>query len=374
VNDAARHGSRFGARGAEARRAPSGDAAGVTTPTSARLHRAVEERDARFDGQFVYAVRTTGVFCRPGCGARTPRRENVRFFPDARAALAAGFRPCKRCAPLAPRGALPADVARLLAHVERADEHLSDADLAARGFDPSTVRRHFTAALGRTFHAHQRAARLGRAAEALARGADVLGAAAAAGYDSTSGFYDAVAEHFGTTPAHAAPRLFAQFVETPIGAMVVVACDAGLCLVEFTDRAELPRELADLRARHGSPIAQVPHDHTRAAAAQLTAYFERRRAAFDVPLAPHGTPFQRAVWQSLLAIPAGTTIGYAEQARRLGRPTAVRAVAGANGANRLAIVVPCHRVVGSDGRLTGYAGGVWRKRWLLDHERAFAQP
>jgi O-6-methylguanine DNA methyltransferase len=156
--------------------------------------------------------------------------------------------------------------------------------------------------------------------------------------------------------------------------MVVVACDAGLCLVEFTDRAELPRELADLRARHGSPIAQVPHDHTRAAAAQLTAYFERRRAAFDVPLAPHGTPFQRAVWQSLLAIPAGTTIGYAEQARRLGRPTAVRAVAGANGANRLAIVVPCHRVVGSDGRLTGYAGGVWRKRWLLDHERAFAQP
>lgn len=370
--DAARRArTEFGARTAEAPRSARSDAAHMQTlPAEPLLFRAVLDRDTSFDGRFVFAVRTTGVFCRPGCSARAPKRENVHFFANTDAALAAGFRACKRCTPLAPRGAVPPDVRALIDEVKSGAVRVTDAALAERGLDPSTVRRRFQAAVGQTFHAFQRAARLGRAAAALQSGADVLTGAAAAGYASTSGFYDAFASHFGTTPAGRSPRLFGELVDTPLGAMLAVACNEGLCLLEFTDRKALASELADLRTRCDSAIAFAPHRHTTQVARELAEYFAKTRTSFDVPLAPFGTPFQRAVWDALLAIPHGSTARYAEQAARLGRPSAVRAVAAANGANRLAIVIPCHRVIGSDGSLTGYAGGLWRKRRLLEHERS----
>jgi AraC family transcriptional regulator of adaptative response/methylated-DNA-[protein]-cysteine methyltransferase len=340
-----------------------------TLPADALLFRAVESRDTSFDGRFFFAVRTTGVFCRPGCRARAPKRENVLFFASAAQAQAAGFRACKRCSPLAPPGTVPDDVRALIDEVKNGAARITDSDLVARGLEPSTVRRRFQTAVGQTFHAFQRATRLGRAAAALRAGADVLTGAAAAGYASTSGFYDAFAAHFGATPAGRAPRLFGELLATPLGDMLAVANDDGLCLLEFTDRKALARELADLRTRNDSAIAIAPHRHTTQVARELAEYFANERTTFGVPLAPFGTPFQRAVWDALLAIPHGTTATYAEQAARLGRPSAVRAVAAANGANRLAIVIPCHRVIGSDGRLTGYAGGLWRKERLLEHER-----
>jgi AraC family transcriptional regulator, regulatory protein of adaptative response / methylated-DNA-[protein]-cysteine methyltransferase len=367
---AARGQSRFDARTAEAARTgPRDDRRMQTLTNESRWFRAVLERDTNFDGRFFFAVRTTGVFCRPGCSARTPKRENVCFFASTDEALAAGFRACKRCTPLALQGAVPDDVRALIDEVKKGASRITDADLVSRGLDPSTVRRRFQTAVGQTFHAFQRATRLGRAAAALQSGADVLSGAAAAGYASTSGFYDAFAAHFGTTPAGRSPQLFGELVETPLGAMLAVASDEGLCLLEFTDRKALATELADLRKRFDSAIAFAPHPFTSQVARELAEYFEKSRTSFDVPLAPCGTPFQRAVWDALLAIPHGRTATYAEQAARLGRASAVRAVATANGANRLAIVIPCHRVIGSDGSLTGYAGGLWRKRRLLDHER-----
>ena len=342
-------------------------------PPPDEMYRALVARDPGYDGIFVVGVRSTGIFCRPVCPARKPRRENVDFFRDARAALAHGFRPCKRCRPLQPSGATPAAIAELLEAFE-ADPalRLRDGDLRARGLEPATVRRWFKQHHGMTFQAYQRARRVGAALGTLARGAGVTDTAFDSGFDSTSGFQDAVRRITGRSAAASRNATVVRLsrVLTPLGPMLLGSTDSGVALLEFTDRRMLETQLQRLARKRNCAFVPGETDAGRRLQQELAAYFEGRLTAFDTPLEPAGTEFQQAVWRVLKDIPYGETRSYGEQAIMLGRPSAVRAVARANGDNPIAIVVPCHRVIGADGTLTGYGGGLWRKRWLLHHEQS----
>lgn len=346
-------------------------------PPAEELYRALVERDTSYDGVFYAGIRTTGVFCRPGCGARKPNRENVEYFPTVSAALHAGYRACLRCRPLQPAGA-PDWLSEVLDLVESAGERrLTAHDLRARGLEPATVSRYFKARHGLTFHGFQRARRVGAALAEVRRprSGAITRAAAKAGYESESGFRRAYTALFGAAPADGtdAAALRARWLETPLGPVLAVASDAGLCLLEFVDRRALPAQMETLRRRFGAPVLPGPAAALDQIEQELTRYFEGQLAEFKTPLAVRGTPFQEQVWAALRAIPFGATRSYAHIARAIGRPTATRAVARANGDNRLAIIIPCHRVIGSDGSATGYGGGVWRKLRLLELERDAAR-
>jgi AraC family transcriptional regulator of adaptative response/methylated-DNA-[protein]-cysteine methyltransferase len=333
-------------------------------------------RDAAYEGVFVTAVHTTGIFCRPTCPARKPRPENVEFFASPRDALLAGFRPCARCRPLEPAGAAPPWLRDLLAAVERDPQRRwREADLHARGLHPERVRRWFQREHGMTFHDYCRSRALGLALGRIQKGDDVTTTALDHGYDSLSGFHEAFKREFGEPPTAARARrsVMLERLVTPLGPMIAGAADEGLCLLEFADRRMLPTEFEWLRRRWNAAFAPGSHPHIESIRLELDEYFAGTRRTFETPLATPGTDFQRAAWKGLRAIPFGETRSYAEQARAIGRPEAVRAVARANGDNRIAIVIPCHRVIGSDGQLTGYGGGLWRKQRLLDHERANAE-
>lgn len=340
-------------------------------PPIDEMYAAVRSRDARYDGIFFTAVKTTGVFCRPGCPARTPERRNVTFFGSAREALAHGFRPCLRCCPLEKRGVTPEPLRRLIEEVERTPgARLRDRDLRERGLEPAMVRRWFKRHHGMTFMAYQRARRLAGAVGELARGARVTEAAFGSGYESLSGFQDALRQVTGRSPARSRDAVVVRLsrVLTPLGPMLLGATDQGVCLLEFTDRPMLETQLKRLIQRLGCVYAPGANAPSRQLETELEAYFAGSLRRFATPLVTPGSDFQQRVWRALGEIPFGHTRSYAEQARVIDAPAAVRAVARANGDNRIAIVIPCHRVVGSDGSLTGYGGGLWRKRWLLHHE------
>jgi AraC family transcriptional regulator of adaptative response/methylated-DNA-[protein]-cysteine methyltransferase len=345
----------------------------LALPPIDEMQRAITTRDASYEGVFVTAVRTTGIFCRPICPARKPKPENVEFFRTVADALAAGYRACLRCRPLEARGAPPAWLRDLLAAIERDPERRwTDGDLRALELDPTRVRRWFQEQHQMTFHAYVRARRLGCALGRMRQGMDTTRAAFEHGYDSLSGFRDAFGKLFGESPARARRGGLVKVnrLLSPLGPMVAVAGDDGLCLLEFADRPMLETNLRRVQQRLGCAIAPGSHPLIAQIEREIGEYFAGTRSRFDVPLCLAGSPFQRAVWDELLAIPFGETTSYEALARKLGRPTARRAVGRANGDNRLAIVVPCHRVVGSDGALTGYGGGLWRKQWLIEHERA----
>jgi AraC family transcriptional regulator, regulatory protein of adaptative response / methylated-DNA-[protein]-cysteine methyltransferase len=346
-------------------------------PPPDEMYRALVARDPGYDGIFVVGVRSTGIFCRPVCPARKPLRDNVDFFPDAKVALAHGFRPCKRCRPLQPSGETPRAIAGLLDELEADSSlRLRDNDLRERGLEPAAVRRWFKQHHGMTFHAYQRARRVGGALGTLARGARVTDTAFDSGFDSTSGFQEAVRRITGRSAAASrdAPVVHLARVLTPLGPMLMGSTDSGVALLEFTDRRMLETQLRRLERRRRCVF--VPGDTAagRQLKQELAAYFEGSLVTFDTPLEPAGTEFQQATWRVLKSIPYGQTRSYGEQAKMLGRPSAVRAVARANGDNPIAIVVPCHRVIGADGSLTGYGGGLWRKRWLLHHEQRHLAP
>ena len=336
------------------------------------MYRAMAERDARLDGAFFTAVKTTGIFCRPGCPARTPKRENVEFFASAHEAACAGYRPCRRCRPLEPAGAAPEWQRGLVADQEREPgRRWTAADLRARGLEPSRVRRWFQRHHAVSFHAYARARRVGNALGHLGGGAPIARTAFENGYESVSAFYAAVKQLSGTTPAggRTKPVVRLERIQTPLGPMLAAATDEALCLLEFVDRPMLETQLERVQKRLHAVLVPGPTQVIRQAERELAEYFAGERLKFTIPLSVPGTPFQQRVWDALRAIPYGGLRSYAAQARAVGAPQSVRAVAHANGDNRIAIVIPCHRVVGSDGALTGYGGGLWRKQRLLELER-----
>jgi len=341
-------------------------------PSDNEMYRALCARDETYEGVFVVAVRTTGIFCRPTCAARKPRRANVEFYRAAREALLAGYRPCKRCRPLEPNGRPPEWLRPLLAEVE-ADpaRRWRDTDLRSLGLDPARVRRWFQAHHGMTFHAYQRTRRLGAALGQIREGENLARTAYEHGYESLSGFREAFSRLFGAPPgsARAARLMTISRVFTPLGPMVAGAVDEGICLLEFADRRMLETQLETVRRRLRVEVVPGGHSHLERLAGEVREYFAGERERFQVPLVLPGTDFQRACWEWLRRVPYGTTATYTEQAVALGRPGAQRAVGRANGANRIAIIVPCHRVIRGDGDLAGYGGGLWRKRFLIHHER-----
>jgi AraC family transcriptional regulator, regulatory protein of adaptative response / methylated-DNA-[protein]-cysteine methyltransferase len=344
----------------------------MRTLTEREMRRAFFAADGTYDGIFVTGVRTTGIFCRPSCAARKPKPDNVEFYPSARDALFAGFRPCKRCRPLETSGKPPAWVARLLARLDRAPgERLPAAQLRKLGVDPARVRRYFLKVYGMTFQAYCRALRLHGAFRRIKQGEKVQSVALQSGYESESAFRSAFEKQFGIAPASSVSMdaVSLAWVETPVGPMLAGATSTAICLLEFTDRRMLETQLAILRRRFGTALVPGENALIDRLKAQLQEYFAAGRRYFELPLAYPGTPFQVRVWSQLLAIPYGETCSYRELAERIGNAGAVRAVGQANGMNRIAIVIPCHRVVNSGGGLGGYGGGLWRKQRLLDLER-----
>ncbi|HUG99816.1 MAG TPA: methylated-DNA--[protein]-cysteine S-methyltransferase [Gammaproteobacteria bacterium] len=340
-------------------------------PHADEMYQALLARDASYDGIFFVGVRSTGIFCRPVCPARKPMRRNVDFYATARDALAHGFRPCKRCRPLQPQGETPPPIQRLIEEVEADPSlRLRDGDLRARGVEPATARRWFKRHHGMTFHAYQRARRLANALGALAQGDAVTHAAFDSGFDSISGFQEAMRRITGRSPSASRDAVVVQLsrVLTPLGPMLMGTTEHGVALLEFTDRRMLGTQLQRLARRLRCVFVPGRSAVGRRMEEELALYFAGTLHCFNTPLQPAGTEFQQRVWQVLKSIPYGETRSYGDQARLLGMPSAVRAVARANGDNPLAIVVPCHRVIGADGKLTGYGGGLWRKRWLLHHE------
>jgi len=336
------------------------------------MDRAFRSRDSQFDGVFYTAVRTTGIFCRPSCPARKPKSDHLEYFPTVRDALFAGYRPCKRCRPLDPAGAPPAWLESLLRRIdEDPTRRWHDSDLRQLGLNPLRVRRWFQSNHAMTFHAYQRARRLGMALGRIRNGGDLTDSAYEHGFESFSGFRDAFQKLFGVTPGRSRSQrhVVVNRIFTPLGPMLVGVLDDSLCLLEFCDRRMLETQVR--RLQHRLDCVMTPGESPVIAEVeqQLKTYFEGKRREFDVPLVTPGTEFQQRVWDGLRQIPFGQVTSYAAQAKRLGCPEAVRAVARANGDNRICIIIPCHRVIGTDGQLCGYGGGIWRKRFLLDLEK-----
>jgi AraC family transcriptional regulator of adaptative response/methylated-DNA-[protein]-cysteine methyltransferase len=345
------------------------------------MRRAFAEKDSSFDGTFFVAVKSTSIFCRPVCRAKPPKPQNVEFFATADEALRNGYRACKLCHPLDPVVKRSSVVSRLIGLVEAdPSRRLAEADLTALGVDPSTARRQFRSHCGMTFAAYQRARRMGAALREVRQGGSITFAQVGAGFESGSGFRRAFAHIFGapTSQADGVELLTADWIQTPLGMMLAIANDAGIVLLDFLDRKGLTGAIGRLRMRFGSGgklAAIVPgrHPHLAQLRSELAEYFAGNRRTFTVSRVTRGTEFERRAWEHLQTIGFGQTQSYGEQARAMGRPQAVRAVGRANGMNYLSIVIPCHRVIGAGGELTGYGGGLARKRCLLNHERSAAR-
>ncbi|WP_137754079.1 bifunctional DNA-binding transcriptional regulator/O6-methylguanine-DNA methyltransferase Ada [Sphingopyxis sp. L1A2A] len=329
---------------------------------------AVQARDKAQDGRFVTGVLTTGIYCRPSCAARHPLRQNVRFFADGDAARATGLRPCKRC--------LPDDVARdenavikAIAAIKTSEEPLALGDLAARtGYSPTHFQRVFTRHTGLSPAAYARALRDERARQALSDGNRVTDAIYDAGFSGPSRFYDNMEGRMGMTASAwvgggRGVTIHWAVVPTSLGDMLVAATDKGVCRLSFDEGREA------LEERFPAAILVEGGEEFEALLKQVVDAVEAPVNGFDhIPIDVKGTAFQEAVWRELRKIPAGETRSYADIAAAVGRPKAVRAAGSANGANNVAVLIPCHRVVRSDGTLGGYAYGLPIKEELLKRE------
>ena len=335
---------------------------------------AIVHRDVRADSVFFYSVRTTGVYCRPSCAARLARRENVRFHASAAEAQAAGFRPCKRCRPTEPPlAARRAEaIARACRRIEEAEES-PDFDAVATdvGMSRFHFQRVFKTITGLTPKAYALAHRANRVREQLKRSATVTDAIYEAGFNSNGRFYATSGRMLGMKPTdfrEGGSNTEIRFAigETTLGSVLVAASDKGVCAILF---GEEPGALAeDLQSRFPKALLVGGDRAFERWVAKVVGFVEAPRLGLDLPLDIRGTVFQRRVWKALQEIPIGSTASYSEVAKKLGAPGNARAVAQACAANRLAVAIPCHRVVRNDGGLSGYRWGVERKRALLARE------
>ena len=337
---------------------------------------AVLARDTAADGQFVYAVRSTGIYCRPSCPSRHARPENVHFYPDAAAASAAGYRACRRCRPDAesPAQQQAALIARLCRQIKDAEQPPTLAALAASaGLSPYHLQRVFKAATGLSPRAYASAHRAARLRQSLQQMPSVTEAIYQAGYNASSRFYEESADLLGMTPSAwraggKAQHIRFAIAQCSLGALLVAQSARGICAILLGDDADsLLRELQDRFPAANLIGGDAGYEQL---VAQVVGFVEAPQQGLALPLDIRGTAFQQRVWQALRAIPPGQTLSYSEVAQQIGAPRAVRAVAQACAANALAVAIPCHRVVRTDGSLSGYRWGVARKAELLAREAA----
>ncbi len=332
----------------------------------------VMARDARQDGRFVFAVRTTGIYCRPSCPSRRPRRDSVEFFPEPKLAERAGYRACLRCKPTEISSqALAVALARQM--LDESGNAVTLAGLSKRvGLSPFHLQRLFKRATGLSPREYQAARRIQHVKSSLRKGDDVTTALYDAGFGSPSRLYEKASHQLGMTPGEyrrggAGRKIRYAMVGTPLGRMLVAATERGLCAVRFGETvAELER---DLRTEFHAAELHRDDKAMREYVKPLLAAIRGEKTSIDLPLDVRATAFQKKVWDQLRQIPRGETRSYADIAREIGSPAAVRAVARACASNPVAITVPCHRVIRSDGELAGYRWGIERKKKLLDRER-----
>ncbi|CAG9000363.1 MAG: Bifunctional transcriptional activator/DNA repair enzyme Ada [Candidatus Celerinatantimonas neptuna] len=341
------------------------------TQLTKRYYQALLERDPQYLGVFYAGITSTGIVCLSTCRARKPKPQNVQFYSNLQDAIKAGFRPCKIGRPTEHGHSAPELVKQALKLLQGSDEkRLSDADLRHHHLSPEAIRRWFKQHYKMTFQAYQRMLRINQAMNELKQGESATHAALNNGYESLSGFSYTFKKLTGKSPmtSNSNNMIYIDRFTTPLGPMFICATEQGICLLEFTDRRMLEREFTDLQKRLKTTIIAGQPPLIEQAKQQIGDYFSGTLQQFDLPLHTPGSDFQNMVWQELQQIPYGQTRSYKQQAQHIGRPQSVRAVANANGMNRIAIIIPCHRVIGSNGSLTGYAGGLARKKWLLEHE------
>jgi AraC family transcriptional regulator of adaptative response/methylated-DNA-[protein]-cysteine methyltransferase len=340
--------------------------------TKQTYYRALIDKNSQYEGVFYVGIKTTGVFCRPTCSARKPKFENCEFYENAQQALLASFRPCKRCRPLLHPHHSSELIQTLIDAIEQSPEkRWKDKYFQDLSIDASTARRQFKRRFGMTFVEYARARRMGLAMKQIREGEAVIDAQLSTGYESSSGFRDAFSRIMGAAPTllKHTTILKASWIDTKLGPMLAIADEEALYLLEFVDRRGLEREIERLRKKTKQAIIPGVTAPIRSIESEIDEYFKGERREFTTPLFFLGSPFQKHVWEELKKIPFGETRSYANIAKAIGKPTAFRAVANANGANQLAIVIPCHRVINTNGALGGYGGGIVRKNWLIHHEK-----
>ncbi len=344
----------------------------ITSAKADEYYQALLNRDSKYTGIFYVGVTTTSVFCIATCRARKPKRENVTFYKSYADALKNGFRPCKICCPTENSNEAPVQVTKAIQIIkENPKKKISDAKLREAGISPDLVRRWFKKHYRITFHAFQRMYRINNAYKELKDGKKTTATAFDLGYESLSGFGYTYKKIIGKSPSSSkgANIILINRLTTPLGPMLICSSEKGICLLEFTDRKIIEREFRDLQKILDSKILIGENEHIKQTKKELKEYFNRKRKKFDVQLHTPGTEFQNKVWDVLTKIPFGTTATYQSLAIKLNKPTAARAVARANGYNRISIIVPCHRIIGKNGNLTGYSGGIARKKWLIEFEK-----
>lgn len=341
-------------------------------PPEQIMYKALVDKDASYEGIFFAGIKTTGIFCRPTCHARKPKKENVEYFSNTKDALFSGFRPCKKCNPLKKNGEEPEWLEMLLNEIERnISKRWTDFELKQEGYQPSKVRRWFKKNHNMTFHAYLRSLRLGKAIGNIKQGEDITRSAYLHGFESVSGFRDAIKQLIGDTAIKSRDKEIVTInrILTTLGPMIAGATEKGLCLLEFADRRMLETQFKRLTRLLKCSFVIGNNKYIDQVSQEISQYFEGTLKSFKVPLLLPGTDFQISVWEELRKIPFGITTSYEDIAKRINNPKGIRAVATANGDNRIAIIIPCHRVIGKDGKLHGYGGGLWRKKWLLEHEK-----
>ncbi|MBX3708880.1 MAG: bifunctional transcriptional activator/DNA repair protein Ada [Gammaproteobacteria bacterium] len=335
-------------------------------------YQALINKNSAYEGIFYVGVKTTGVFCRPTCPAKKPKLENCEFFKTAKEALLASFRPCQRCQPLSHPNQVPAIVRILVKAIEdNPEKRWKEEDFRQLlSIDVSTARRQFKKRFGMTFVEYARARRMGLALRHIKEGNPVIDAQLTTGYESSSGFRDAFSKIMGAAPTRANHLILkTAWLDTKLGPMIAIADENSLYLLEFVDRRGLENEVKRLRKRLNATIIPGETSIIKSIESEIVDYFDQRKFIFNTPIHLVGSPFQKNVWNELRKIPPGETRSYLDIAKSLNAPTACRAVARANGTNQLAIIVPCHRVINTNGELGGYGGGIVRKQWLLEHEK-----
>lgn len=329
------------------------------------------EKNSNYEGVFFVGVKTTGIMCRPTCPAKKPYKENCEFFATAKEALLASYRPCKRCQPLSNPTKMSSEVKLLVEAIERNPERKwTDKDFDELSISANTARRQFKRQFGMTFIEYARSRRLGLAFKHIRNGDSIINVQLDSGYDSSNGFRDAFSRTMGTVPNHSKQIkvLYCTWIETILGSMLAISDEECLLLLEFVDRKGLENEIKKLRTTLNATILPEKVPVLEQIEEELTLYFEGELTEFKSPIRYLGSDFQQKVWNELRRIPVGQTVSYKELAENINNPSACRAVARANGANQLSILVPCHRVINSNGELGGYGGGIARKEWLINHE------
>jgi len=337
-----------------------------------RYYKALVDRESNYVGIFYVGVKTTSVFCIATCRARKPKFENVEFYTTFKDALEAGYRPCKICKPTENATVAPKQVEDAIKMVRsNPKSKISDEQLRSNKISPELVRRWFNKNYGMTFQTFQRMYRVNNALLELKSGKQATDTAFDTGYESLSGFGYTYKKLVGKSPKHSVNKsvILISRTTTPLGPMFICANDEGICLLEFVDKQKLETEFTDIQNHLNARIIAGENNHIKQVKVEIAEYFSGQRKTFDVALNMPGTNFQNCVWSSLLDIGYGETISYQDQAEKINPPKALSTVVSANSSNRIAIIVPCHRVISPNGKLTGSGEGMERKRWLINHEK-----